>query len=58
MCGEGEVVTKLTNAVNEQNIHKFSHKNKIDNMAHENIKFLFFFFGGGEYNIKEKGLVN
>jgi len=46
VCGEGEVVTKLTNAVNEQNIHKFSHKNKIDNMAHENIKFFYFFFGG------------
>ena len=55
MCVGGGV-TKLTNAVNEQNIHKFSHKNKIDNMAHENIKFLFFL--GGEYNIKEKGLVN
>ena len=47
MCVWGGGVTKLTNAVNEQNIHKFSHKNKIDNMAHENIKFLFFFFLGG-----------
>ena len=53
MWGEGEVVTKLTNAVNKQNIHKFSHKKKLK-IWHTKIQSFFIFGVVGEYNIKER----